>query len=118
MFAHGKGGGIDLRGFVGDGQSVIIQCKHWIHSSRQSLIRYMERVDAPKVAKLAPARYLLASSADRTPESKRKLRLALAPYIRSEQDIYGLREIESELRKRPHIVRSISGYGTRTPSTC
>ncbi|MER7992608.1 restriction endonuclease [Micromonospora chalcea] len=105
LFAPGKDGGIDLRGFTNNGEAVVVQCKHWMRSSRQALIRYMERVEAPKVAKLSPARYLLATSADLTPDSKRKLRHVLAPYVLSEQDIYGLREIESELRSRPNVVR-------------
>lgn len=105
IFAPGKDGGIDLRAFANDGRALVIQCKHWMRSPRHALVSHIENHEAPKVSKLSPGRYVLATSADLTPASKRKIYKALNPYMRSEQDIYGVREIEGELRRRPHIIR-------------
>lgn len=105
-FATGADGGVDLRYLSPDsGELVVVQCKHWARSGRSKLIRHMEEVEAEKVRKLAPSRYLIATSVDLTPDSKTKLVRSLQPYVLSPADILGAGELVAELRNHPEIVR-------------
>ncbi|MFV2085743.1 restriction endonuclease [Micromonospora sp. LOL_021] len=103
IFAQGADQGIDLRHLGSD--QIIVQCKHWTKAGRTALIREMGKNEAPKLKILNPARYILATSVDLTPQAKAKIVHALKPYSMDVGDIFGLREIESELRKRPHLAR-------------
>ena len=105
LFAPGADEGIDLRHLRADGGTIVIQCKHWWRSGRARLIRHLAETEAPKVLRLEPARYMLATSVDLTPQAKASIVKALAPHPILPGDIYGVREIESELRNRSHIVR-------------
>ncbi|MEV4637204.1 restriction endonuclease [Actinoplanes sp. NPDC049548] len=105
IFAPGADQGIDLRHLGSDGHRTVVQCKHWIKAGRAALIRHLAQHEAAKVRRLDPARYVLATSVDLTPQSKAAIVQALAPYGMREGDIFGLRELESELRKRPELVR-------------
>ncbi|WP_344452211.1 restriction endonuclease, partial [Actinocorallia aurantiaca] len=105
IFAPGPDQGVDLRHLKRkSSNATIIQCKHWIRSSRSTLLSHMRTKEKPKIHRLSPSRYILATSAELTKQSKDTLVKDLAPFI-SANDIYGLQEIESELRKRPDIVR-------------
>jgi hypothetical protein len=106
IFTPGPDGGIDLR-YLAEQQhrGLIIQCKHWVRSSRSALIQHMKRVELAKIKAVNPDRYILATSVPLTPAAKDKLMEALHPYLRSPGDIYGLQEIESLLQSHPEIVR-------------
>jgi Restriction endonuclease len=58
IFSTGKDEGVDLRYIGTDQKATVIQCKHWMRSGRAALIRQIERVEVPKVHKLAPDRYI------------------------------------------------------------
>jgi hypothetical protein len=68
-------------------------------------LSHIRNVEAAKVAALAPDRYVLATSVDLTVDAKNSLRDLLSPFVRTTGDIYGVAEIASLLRARPHIVR-------------
>ncbi|MFD5597335.1 restriction endonuclease [Streptomyces griseorubiginosus] len=105
IFATGADGGVDLRHLGGKGTSLIVQCKHWHRSTRAKLIDYIAKVEAPKVARLKPQRYVLATSLTLTRDAKDKLFAALRPHVLSPNDIYGKDELDALLRKHEHIVR-------------
>ena len=105
IFARGADGGIDLRGQDAHGGLVVVQCKHWWRSDGSALARHVEREERPKVERLAPARYLLATSTDLSVDAKDRLYAALRPFAHAPTDVYGRQEIVAELRKRPHVVR-------------
>lgn len=105
IFATGADAGVDLRHIYSDGSSLIIQCKHWHRSTRAKLIEHVRKVEAPKVALLNPARYVLATSLTLTKDAKDKLFVALQPHVKSPDDIYGKDEIDALLRNHESVVR-------------
>jgi hypothetical protein len=105
IFSPGRDDGVDLR-HMKDGQNaVIVQCKHWSRSGRATLIRHVEKKEAPKVKRLAPDRYILATTAELTKPGKDRLSKALSPYMVSPGDCFGSHDIISILSSRPEIVR-------------
>ncbi|WP_167521346.1 restriction endonuclease [Microbispora triticiradicis] len=106
LFAPGKDQGIDLRHFSPKTKDLmVIQCKHWDKKASAALIRHMENVELPKVKKLHPQRYILATSVDLSVNDTNKLYRLLQPHMVSPGDIYGLRDIEAMLRTSPAIVQ-------------
>ncbi|MEV7415808.1 restriction endonuclease [Streptomyces sp. NPDC089919] len=105
IFAAGPDGGVDLRYLKGDGPALVIQCKYWATSGGAALIRHVRTTEAPKVARLSPGRYVLATSVDLTPARKDELYGLLRPYALSPGDVYGRRELDALLRKHEHVVR-------------
>lgn len=105
VFAQGRDGGVDLRHVAEDGNTTVIQCKHWMRSGRGKLLSHMKNEELPKIVSLSPDRYLLATSVELTVAAKDTLKTDLAPYVRSTGDIYGIEQLVAELRKRPEIVR-------------
>jgi DNA polymerase III delta prime subunit len=105
LFTPGPDGGIDLRHLGAHGEKVIIQCKHWMRSGRTKFVSHMLDVELPKVRKLAPTRYIIATTVGMTPQSKEKLYEAFKPYLRSTEDILGVDEIASILSDNPEITK-------------
>ena len=104
-FTQGRDQGIDLRHLAADGDSTIAQCKHWIKSDGRALLRHLKKNEYPKVVKLNPRRYLLATSTSLTPHLKDEILKAMHPFIKAPEDILGLTEIEAFLRAHPDIVK-------------
>lgn len=105
IFAAGADQGVDLRHMSTDSDpGLVIQCKHWERTKRAKLISHMKDEERPKIVKLSPDRYILATSVDLTKQSKDSIVSALAPYVKTPGDVYGLKEIEAILLARPEIV--------------
>ncbi|WP_410666044.1 restriction endonuclease [Amycolatopsis sp. lyj-84] len=106
VFAPGRDGGIDLRyiGPASEGKTVI-QCKHWMKSGRDALVRHLRKVERPKVERLAPSRYLVATTVELTVGAKDEIAEIFSGFVQSPGDIYGAHEIVGLLRKHPEIVR-------------
>ncbi|MFE5682263.1 restriction endonuclease [Streptomyces sp. NPDC056512] len=105
IFSAGPDGGVDLRHFGDAEEALIIQCKHWHRSTRSKLIEYIRKSEAPKVQRLRPYRYILATSVELTKDAKDKLFQALKPYATTPGDIYGRHELDALLRKHERVVR-------------
>ncbi|MEU1731357.1 restriction endonuclease [Streptosporangium sp. NPDC020145] len=104
IFSAGRDRGIDLRHLATDtGALVVVQCKHWARSKRSTLIKHIEKIELPKVKKLNPSRYILATSTELTVEAKDELATILSPYSAPE-DIFGLNELAALIRNNPRIV--------------
>ncbi|WP_369020701.1 restriction endonuclease [Streptomyces californicus] len=105
IFSTGKDGGVDLRHYRASGQEMIVQCKHWVRSSESKLVSYMRKTELPKIRKLQPGRYVLATSMSLTKGTKDKLFEALKPHVKSSGDIFGQEELNALLRKHDDVVR-------------
>jgi hypothetical protein len=105
-FKPGKDKGIDLRNvrtFAGAGVTVV-QCKRYAPHKFGELLRAVSS-EKPKVDKLHPARYVLATSVPLSPDNKDALLAALQPWCKSSEDIYGATEMNDLLRKYPKIEK-------------
>lgn len=102
-FKPGKDAGVDGRYFAGDGEEVILQCKHWRNSTVKKLIRELTENERPKLDKLKPHKYLLAISNPLSRSDKKVICRALKPYLVSESDIYGKEDLNDLLKKYSHI---------------
>ena len=113
-FCAGPDDGIDGRHSHG-GENVILQAKHYEGSPFSKLSASMKR-ERLSINKLAPSRYILATSCKLTPASKSKLSPIIGPYLKSEADIFGPEDLNGLLRKYPDILKShiklwLSGAG-------
>jgi hypothetical protein len=102
-FTKGPDSGIDLlRGARMKG-GIVVQCKHYSGSKFAALKSKLAADELPKIAKLAPRRFILATSLGLTPKNKEELYQILAPHCRGLHDIYGRDDLNSLLREYPKI---------------
>ncbi len=102
-FREGRDGGIDLRYAPQSGGRLIVQCKRY--SSFAALKSAMVNEELPKIQKLNPTRYVLATSVGLSPQHAEELKAALSPYVISTGDIYGKDRLNSILNARNDIKR-------------
>jgi hypothetical protein len=107
LFKPGKDTGIDLRHsrVMPSEARVIIQCKRYAPHRYAALRRAVEQ-ELPKLAKLKPERYLLATSVPLSPPNKDELLRVLQPWCRGPEDIYSAAEILALIRKFPEVERT------------
>ena len=106
-FTAGRDTGINLRyALVRDEPDIIIQAKHYAKSGFNKLKGDLGRTELPKILRLAPRRYLLATSVPLTRKRKADLLELLTPYVISTADIVGAEDINDMLRRHPEIERS------------
>ena len=103
MFKPGANSGIDLRGLVGSRGAIIIQCKHFAQSGYRKLLSRIQKEELPKVRKLSPPRYVLATSVALSPKNKKELQKVLRPFVKHQADILGKADIENLLKLHPKI---------------
>lgn len=104
-FKPGKDAGVDGRYFRSDGTEVILQCKHWLATPLERLVAYLEKVERPKIEKLAPTRYILAVSHQLSRTDKAKIRGVLDPYVQREDDVLGREDLNDILARDSRIER-------------
>jgi len=104
-FKTGKDSGIDLRHSTVGGESIIVQCKHYVVSGYQSLHRHLKSDQVPQVKALAPDRYVLVTSLGLSPRDKRELIELFAPWVRSTSDILGQNDLNNLLGKFPDVEK-------------
>ncbi len=104
-FGQGPDKGIDLRHSRNRKKHLIVQCKHYLRSDFRDLERIMKS-EKEKVAELAPKRYILCTSMSMSPARKDKLVRAMAPFLASPQDIYGMEDLNGLVRKFPAVERT------------
>jgi len=113
-FCAGPDGGIDGRHAQASG-NIILQAKHYEGSPFSKLMAAMKR-ERLSIDRLAPARYILATSCRFTPHGKSRLSPIIGLSLKSEADILGPEDLNGLLRKYPDIVKShiklwLSGVG-------
>lgn len=102
-FGPGKDGGIDFRFALAD-QRVVVQVKHHVEGGSRSLVRTAAKEDR-KVLKLAPSRYILATSISLTPALKGKVVQAMPSAPLCIGDVIGREDLNNLLGKHPHVLR-------------
>jgi hypothetical protein len=104
-FKPGKDWGIDLRRFTAPGNTLIVQCKQYAASGLEALLRDLERHEVPKVKKLKPKRYVLATSVPLSPSNKQTICDIFKPYCGSPGDVYGRDDLNNLLGQHGDIER-------------
>jgi hypothetical protein len=110
-FGPGPDGGVDGRHAKGR-FATILQAKHYGGSPFTILLSAMKR-ERRAIDRLAPARYVLATSRPLTPSNKNSLEKAIGPALKAQDDIFAAGDLNGLLRKRAYIfeeARRISEY--------
>jgi hypothetical protein len=102
-FTPGRDSGIDLRYLSEPEGTTVIQCKHMQGSSYADLLRKLRNLEEPKVRKLAPQRYILATSVGLTPANKDEIVRLFSPYLHGPSDVVGRDDISNLLRRHPEV---------------
>lgn len=105
-FVTGRDKGIDLRHAPASGQDWIVQCKHFARSGYAKLRSHLLKKELPKIEKLQPGRYILATSVGLSPSNVDDLFQILQPYCRSKHDIIGQNDLNALLRANPTIEQA------------
>ena len=105
-FRSGRDSGIDLRYAPANDGTTIIQCKHYASSGFAKLLSKLCAEELPKIRKLAPTRYVVATSISLTPGNKDEVSTALHPFVLSAQDIIGADDIEGLLSRHLEVERA------------
>lgn len=100
-FKRGRDKGIDLRA-----PGTVVQCKHYVDSGYAKLLSHLKNIECAKVRRLAPKRYILATSVGLTPDNKDQLAELLAPYCNGPQDIFGAGDLNNLLGRYPEVEKS------------
>ncbi len=108
LFAPGPDSGIDIR-YVGrpngERRDLVAQCKRWADGSYRDLLRYLTRVELPKIEALGPSRYILMTSVGLSPARKDEIVNALRPWIHSPSDVFGKDDISGLLARHGEVER-------------
>src|SRR6266513_904921 len=96
-FRPGRDKGVDGRFFATPGHETVIQCKHWARSTVSALVRYLAKTEKPKIDRLRPSRYILATSLELSRENKNDIVKAVAPWILTPSDVYGNEDLNDLL---------------------
>jgi hypothetical protein len=105
-FREGRDGGIDLRYAAAHDATTIVQCKRYGHSGYRKLLSNLRDIERPKIERLNPTRYVVATAVALTPGNKGEIADVLAPYILSSGDILGAGDLESLLTRYPNVERA------------
>ncbi|MGK3138478.1 restriction endonuclease [Pantoea trifolii] len=107
-FKPGKDKGIDLRHSLSlkGKNDMIIQCKRYAPHKINDLKRDLKKNELPKVIKLSPSRYLIATSVALSAENKKSIVSDLSPWILSNGDVFGPEDLNKLLRNYPEVERS------------
>ncbi len=103
MFTAGRDFGIDLLHGASTTDATVVQCKHYWRSGYAKLRSAIETTELPKVQRLSPERYILATSARLTPGNKEELLSIVEPYCKSIADIFGLDDLNALLRAHEEV---------------
>jgi hypothetical protein len=102
-FKRGPDDGIDLR-YSRDGKNtLIVQCKHYARSKYSNLRSELAK-EVPKVRKLRPKRYLVATSLELTPANKSEIVKLFKPYCKGPQDVISCGEINNYLGDKKYAA--------------
>ncbi|GAJ96247.1 nSTAND3 domain-containing NTPase [Rhizobium rhizogenes] len=105
-FCAGPDGGIDGRHAPCAAKtSTILQAKH-MEGSTFAALKAAMRKERTSIDKLAPSRYMLATSRPLTPANKASITSEIGPALLSESDILGPNDLEALLRKYPSIEKA------------
>ena len=104
-FKPGRDGGVDGRYFKSEGNEWVLQCKHWVSTPLERLVKHIEESEIFKVRTLSPSRYILAVSHSLSRNDKVILMKKLSPFVLSSEDILGREDLNDILSKSPDVER-------------
>lgn len=102
-FKPGRDAGVDGRYFGLGGKETILQCKHWVTTPLEKLVKHLQDNELPKLHKLKPAKYVLAVSHALSRSDKSRIASILNPYVLSPSDILGREDLNSLLANASNI---------------
>lgn len=102
-FKPGKDQGIDGRFFATDGRETIIQAKHYIKTGYPGLLRKLTREELPKIERLKPSNYMLATSLPLSPSNKREIRFLFRDFMPNDSYVFGQEDLNGLLSAHPQI---------------
>lgn len=105
-FKSGRDQGIDLRYSSAGSGKTIIQCKHYVGSGFNKLLSHLATSERPKIERLRPARYVVATSVALSPGNKDDIVRTLHPFVIDADDVKGAGDIEGLLSKHPRVERA------------
>jgi hypothetical protein len=105
-FKTGADSGIDLRYANDPNKTIIVQCKQYGISGTSKLLSHLRAVEAPKVSKLRPSRYVLVTSAGLSPANKAQIITLFHPFIKTPSDISGRDDVNNLLGRHPGVEQS------------
>ena len=105
-FKTGRDSGIDLRYALGHDGTTIVQCKHYAASGYSKLLSHLRNVELPKIMRICPARYVVATSEGLTPANKDEIVASMQPFIRNAGDVLGAQDLEGLLSRHPSIEKA------------
>jgi len=100
IFKSGKDGGVDGRFWIGETKEGIIQCKHFLETPYPQLISKLKTEESDKVKKLNPSRYIFVTSKKLSRINKQEIKQIFQPYIHTEQDVWGIEDLNAFLSKK------------------
>lgn len=101
-FKPGKDAGVDGRWFAAGGGEIIIQCKHWLRSGYAALLKALTKKERPKLDRLEPDKYILATSVPLSRANKEEIAHAFSPYL-SVSDVLGPEDLNLLLARHPRV---------------
>jgi hypothetical protein len=104
-FKPGKDKGVDGRWFAAGGRETILQCKHWVGTGYSAMLRLLRASELPKIQRLSPSRYLLATSVPLSRSNKREIVGALSPFLLSASDVLGPEDLNDLLGRYGSVER-------------
>lgn len=104
-FKAGRDRGIDARASL-DGGIAIVQCKHWARTSVAQLIRSLRTDELKKVERLAPHRYILATSLELSAADKKAIHRIFDPYMKTDTDVFGYEDLNDLLGRHSAVERN------------
>tara|TARA_R110002073_G_scaffold154858_6_gene310074 strand:+ start:8103 stop:10343 length:2241 start_codon:yes stop_codon:yes gene_type:complete len=105
-FKSGPDGGVDLRHSKAFENDIVVQCKRYLGNQYRTLKLNLEKKELPKVLKLNPKRYVVATSVPLTIGQKDELVSLLRPYCKKRSDVFGSEDLNRILRENPKVERS------------
>src|SRR5215469_14709179 len=103
-FSAGPDSGIDFRHRTHD-SNLIVQCKHYVDSGFPRLAGVLSRKERPKIEKLEPTEYILATSVPLNRDRKDKILEILKPYCSDPGEIYGPDDLNNLLGRHSEVER-------------
>ena len=103
-FGPGPDGGVDGRHATSD-KTIILQAKHYRDSSFATLKSRM-RKERIAIDRIAPDRYILATSLSLTPSNKSTLASIIGSSLNSTGDIFGFDDLDGLLRKHKEVAKA------------
>jgi adenylate kinase family enzyme len=104
-YKPGKDKGVDGRFFVDKSSEIIFQCKHWIKTDLDALLRYLKNTELDKVRALKPRSYFLVTSKSLSRKDKKRIYDIFQEFMESESSVIGCEDLNDFMTNFPEIQR-------------